>query len=147
VDLWELEAREAIRHTIASYTYFADRGRFDDVVACFLPDGALRVEGIGGATSIGRLAILAFFSGVNSDVVSTAPPGRMQHHVSSTWIEAASEQEARAASYFTVMTGAGVDHWGTYRDEFVPYDGRWLFKLRTVRTDGVTPGGWAASRR
>jgi hypothetical protein len=147
VDLWELEARESIRHTIASYTYFADRGRFDDVVACFHPDGALRVEGIGGATSIGRVAILAFFSGVHTDVETTQPPGRMQHHVTSTWIEVASEREARAASYFTVMTGAGVDHWGTYRDDFVPHDRRWLFKLRTVRTDGVTPGGWAASRR
>jgi SnoaL-like protein len=147
VDLWELEARESIRHTIASYTYFADRGRFDDAIACFTPDGALVIEGIGGATSIGRPAIFAFFSGVHADVETTRPTGRMQHHVSSTWIEVASEGEARAASYFTVMTGAGVDHWGTYRDEFVPHEGRWRFKLRTVRTDGVTPGGWAASRR
>lgn len=142
-----MQARESIRHTIACYTYFADRGRFQDVVECFAPDGTLRVEGIGGATAEGRDAILAFFSGVNVDVVSTQPPGRMQHHVSSTWIEVASDREARASSYFTVMTGAGVDHWGTYRDEFVPHDGRWRFKLRTVRTDGVTPGGWAASRR
>ncbi len=147
MELWELQTRESIRHTIASYTYFADRGRFQDVVACFAPDGTLRVEGIGGATSTGRDAILAFFSGVHTDVETSQPPGRMQHQVSSTWIEVTSESDACASSYFTVMTGAGVDHWGTYRDEFVPHDGRWLFKLRTVRTDGVTPGGWADSRR
>ncbi len=142
-----MQARESIRQTIASYTYFADRGRFEEVTECFHPDGTLRVEGIGGATSTGRAAVLAFFSGVHTDVETSQPPGRMQHHVASTWIEVASDHEARASSYFTVMTGAGVDHWGTYRDEFVPHDGRWLFKLRTVRTDGVTPGGWADSRR
>ncbi len=142
-----MQGRESIRQTIASYTYFADRGRFEQVVDCFLPDGTLRVEGIGGATAVGRPAILAFFTGVHSDVETTQPPGRMQHHVSSTWIEVLSATEAHASSYFTVMTGAGVDHWGTYRDEFAPYEDRWLFKQRTVRTDGVTPDGWAASRR
>jgi len=146
VEAWEVAAREAIRHTIASYTYFADRGRFDDVVACFAPDGVLQVDGIGGATASGRDEIRAFFGGVNRDVVATRPPGRMQHHVTSTWIDVTSERDAHASSYFTVMTGAGVDHWGTYRDDFVPVDGRWLFKLRTVRTDGTTPNGWAATR-
>jgi hypothetical protein len=147
VEAWEIAARESIRQTIASYTYNADRGRFADVVACFAPDGVLAVEGIGGATATGRDEISAFFSGVHTDVETSQPPGRMQHHVSSTWIDVTSVHDARATSYFTVMTGAGVDHWGTYRDEFVPHDGRWVFKLRRVRTDGVTAGGWAASRR
>ncbi len=143
---WEVAAREAIRHTIASYTYFADRGRFDDVVALFTNDGVLDVHGIGGACSEGRTAIAAFFGGVNRDVVGDAPIGRMQHHVTSVWIDVSSPTAARAASYFTVMTGAGVDHWGTYRDDLVPDDGRWLFARRMVRTDGRTPGGWADAR-
>ena len=147
MEQWELTAREAIRHTIASYSYFADRGRFDDVASLFAPAGVLEVQGIGGARAEGPSAIRAFFGGVNRDVVATSPPGRMQHHVASVWIEVTSPTSANAACYFTVMTGAGVDHWGTYRDDFVPHDRRWLFKLRTVRTDGVTPGGWAASRR
>ena len=147
MEAWEVTAREAIRHTISAYTYNADRGRFDAVAALFAPDAVLEVEGIGGAVARGRDEIRAFFGGVGGDVTENAPPGRMQHHVTSVRIEVLSPASARAASYFTVMTGAGVDHWGTYRDDFVPDGDRWLFARRRVRTDGVTPGGWADSRR
>jgi len=147
MDIWELAAREAIRQTIASYTYYADRGRFDDVAAQFATDGVLEVKGIGGTRAEGRDAIRAFFGGMGGDVRASAPPGRMQHHVMNIWIEVASPTEARAACYFTVMTGAGVDHWGRYDDTFSPEGDRWLFAHRLVHTDGVTPGGWAASRR
>jgi hypothetical protein len=150
VELWELSAREAVRHTIASYTYAADNGRFDDAAALFAPDGVLEVQGIGGATAQGPAAILGFFRGVGGDVVTTAPPGRMQHHVSSLRVDVVSQTAATATCYFTVMTGAGVDHWGRYKDRFAPDrnrdDGRWLFAHRLVRTDGRTPGGWADSR-
>ena len=146
---WELAAREAIRHTIASYTYNADRGRFDELVALFASDAVLEVEGIGGTRAQGRDAIRTFFGGVSSDVTTSAvaASGRMQHHVSSVWIEVTSTTTARASCYFTVMTGAGVDHWGTYRDTLVRDGDRWLFAHRFVRTDGVTPGGWADTRR
>ena len=36
--------------------------------------------------------------------------------------------------------------WGRYRDQYVPDGDRWLFAHRNVRTDGTTPGGWAAGR-
>jgi hypothetical protein len=147
VEQWELAAREAIRITISSYTSFADRGRFEQVAALFATDGVLEVEGIGGARAEGRDAILGFFTGVGSDVQASAPPGRMQHHVSSTFIDVTAPDAATASSYFTVMTGAGVDHWGRYRDRFVPDGDRWLFAHRHVTTDGVTPNGWAANRR
>lgn len=140
-------ASEAIRHTIASYTFFADRGRIDDVANLFAPDGVLDVYGIGGARAEGRDAIRAFFSGVGGDVAATNPPGRMQHHVASLTIDALTPDEATAACYFTVFTGAGVDHWGRYRDRLVPVGDQWLFAERVVHTDGTTPGGWAASRR
>ncbi len=149
MEAWEVAAREAIRHTISSYTYFADRARFDELVTLFAVDGVLEVEGIGGARAVGRAEIRVFFGGVNTDVVSAAaarPPGRMQHHVSSLWIDVTSPTTARASCYFTVMTGAGVDHWGTYRDTLAPSHDRWLFAHRFVRTDGVTQGGWAATR-
>jgi hypothetical protein len=49
------------------------------------------------------------------------------------------------------VTEHGVDHWGRYRDRFVPdrdnpSDDRWLFAYRYVKTDGTVPGGWAAGR-
>jgi hypothetical protein len=142
MEAWEVAAREAIRHTISSYTYYADRGLFDELVALFTRDAVLEVDGIGGARVAGHDALHAFFSGVTD----TPPPGRMQHHVASVWIDVTSEREARAASYFSVVTGAGLDHWGRYRDDIVHDGDRWLFAHRLVRTDGVTPGGWAASR-
>jgi hypothetical protein len=70
----------------------------------------------------------------------------MQHHVSSVRVVVVSTTEATATCYFTVMTGAGVDHWGRYKDAFVPDGDRWLFAHRLVRTDGRTPGGWADGR-
>ncbi len=143
MQLWEVAAREAIRHTISSYTYYADRGLFDELVALFAPDAVLEVHGIGGARVQGRDALRGFFSGVTD----TPPPGRMQHHVASVWIALQSADTARAASYFSVVTGAGLDHWGRYRDDFARAGDRWVFAHRVVRTDGVTPGGWAASRR
>ena len=145
--LWELSAREEVRHTIASYTYAADNGHFDDVAELFATDGVLEVQGIGGARAEGRQAILDFFHGVGGDVVTTAPPGRMQHHVTGVRVDVTSPTTATATCYFTVMTGAGVDHWGRYKDQFTPVpDGRWLFAHRLVRTDGRTPGGWADTR-
>src|SRR3954469_18179370 len=109
MEAWELAAREAIRHTIASYTHFADRGKFDLVAELFASDGVLDIEGIGGARAAGRDAIRAFFGDVNSHVVSMAPPGRMQHHVASMRIDVTSPTAATSSAYFTVMTGAGVD--------------------------------------
>jgi hypothetical protein len=151
MELWELSAREAVRHTIASYTYAADNGKFEDVAALFAVDGVLEVQGTGGARAEGRDAILGFFHGVGGDVVTTAPPGRMQHHVTSVRVAVVSPTEATATCYFTVMTGAGVDHWGRYKDTLVADHGtldgdRWLFAYRLVRTDGRTPGGWADAR-
>jgi len=146
MELWELSAREAVRHTIASYTYAADNGKFEDAAALFGRHGILEVQGIGGATAQGRDAVLQFFTGVGGDVVTTAPPGRMQHHVTSVRVDVVSPTEATATSYFTVMTGAGVDHWGRYKDSFKPDGDRWLFAHRLVRTDGRTPGGWADTR-
>jgi hypothetical protein len=148
MEAWQVAACEAIRHTIASYTHFADRGKFDLVADLFAVDGVLDVEGIGGARAEGRAAIEAFFGGVNNDVVNAQepPPGRMQHPVASIYIDVTSPVAATSTAYFTVMTGAGVDHWGTYRDTWVPDGDRWLFQLRRVRTDGRTPGGWADAR-
>jgi hypothetical protein len=142
----EVVAREQIRHTISSYTYFADRGLYDDVAGLFADDGVLEVEGVGAVRVEGRDAIRRFFRSVGNDVTGD-DIGRMQHHVAGVWIEVTSPREARAASYFSVLTAAGLDHWGRYRDRLVAGGSTWRFAHRLVRTDGVAPGGWAAARR
>ena len=110
------------------------------------PAGARVARFIDVRATVGRDAILGFFRGVGGDVVTTAPPGRMQHHVASVRMAMESPTVATATCYFTVMTGAGVDHWGRYKDRFAPVGDRWLFAHRLVRTDGRTPGGWADTR-
>ena len=44
-------------------------------------------------------------------------------------------EQARVGAYFTVFTDLGLDHYGRYRDTFVPVDDRWLIRHRFVSTD------------
>ena len=43
--------------------------------------------------------------------------------------------EARVSCYFTVVTEIGLDHYGRYRDVFVPVGDDWLIRHRFVSTD------------
>jgi hypothetical protein len=47
--------------------------------------------------------------------------------------------QALVACYFTVVTEIGLDHYGRYRDVFVPVDDRWLIQHRFVSTDWSAP--------
>jgi hypothetical protein len=47
--------------------------------------------------------------------------------------------EARVASYFTVYTEIGLDHYGRYRDSLVPVGDEWLIRHRFVSTDWRAP--------
>ena len=71
----------------------------------------------------------------------------IRHHVSNLMIDVVSPTEARGMCYFLAVTEHGVDHWGRYRDRYLPEGDRWLFEHRYVRTDGATRGGWARSRQ
>jgi hypothetical protein len=71
----------------------------------------------------------------------------IRHHTSNLTITLRDAATADASCYFLVVTGSGVDHWGRYRDRLVDDGDRWRFVHRVVRTDGVTPGGWADRRR
>jgi uncharacterized protein (TIGR02246 family) len=145
---WELAAREAIRETVASYAHCADSGRFEDFAALFAVDGVLEVRG--EPPLLGRDAIRSFLEGVGSQLIDATTVPTIRHHVSNLTIEFVSPTEARGACYFLAVTEHGVDHWGRYRDQYVPEDAsrdaRWLFAHRLARTDGTTPGGWAARR-
>ena len=55
-------------------------------------------------------------------------------------------ERALVASYFTVVTEIGLDHYGRYRDVFVPADGdQWLIEHRLVSTDWRAPDSTMAS--
>ena len=144
MEIWELAARESIRETVASYAHCADSGRFAELTALFASDGVLEV---GGEPPLhGRAAIRRFLEGVGSQLRDASTVPMIRHHVSNLTISVASPAEASGACYFLAVTEHGVDHWGRYRDQYAPDDGRWLFAHRTVRTDGTIPGGWAEGR-
>src|SRR5436190_20656615 len=96
--LWELDARERIRDTIAAYHEAGDRFRLDDLAACFTENGVLEIRG--QAPAVGRAAIVAL---VNRPASEPAPPGfYVRHHVSSVRIESVAPDEARSTAYFLV---------------------------------------------
>jgi hypothetical protein len=131
VELWELVAREQVRHTISSYTFGGDRGRLDELAATFAPDGVLQIEE--DDVSTGRDAIVERLSRV---VAMDRHPVHMHHHISGTHFRSVSPAIIEVSSYFLVVTEIGADHWGRYRDELVPVGERWLFARRRVTTDG-----------
>lgn len=149
---WELTGREQVRDLIARYTWAGDRGRFDDLVACFSEDGVLDVGDHGGRW-VGRGEIARQLQGVAARVADQAvatgvAPGPVHHHVSSIQLGDVTEVEMSARSYFLVVTAVGVDHWGRYLDRFRRIADDWLFTERVVRVDGwhpaslmVVPGG------
>jgi hypothetical protein len=75
-------------------------------------------------------------------------PSPVQHQVTNTMIEVVDFSTAEVRSYFSVLTDAGLDHWGTYRDEVVldPADATWRFARRTVRVLGWAPASRFARR-
>ena len=156
MEAWELDAREQIRDLVASYNAHGDRGRFDEVMALFADDAVMDVGD--GRTYTGVDEIRTIFTGTRDSVTdgssdgtadgSTGPPGPryLQHHTAAPAITVDGPREASGQTYFTVMTDAGVDHWGRYQDAYRVVEGRWRFASRRVRVDGTTPGGWAARR-
>ncbi|MBK5287426.1 MAG: nuclear transport factor 2 family protein [Acidimicrobiia bacterium] len=132
MELWELMAREQIRDTLARYNDGGDRGKFDEMIECFAPDGVLVI--VEGDTHRGRDALREFFAGVGR----TAHPAltQLRHCATNLVLDIDSETTARASSYFQVITDIGLDHWGRYRDRLVKTDDHWLLAERSVKTDG-----------
>jgi len=133
VELWELAAREQVRHTISSYNFGGDRGRLDELAAAFTEDGVLQIE---DEVSAGREAIVARLSRV---VGMDRRPPYLHHQVTNVHFRSVTPEEIETSSYFLVVSDVGADHWGRYRDRFAPVDDRWLIAHRTVTTDGYAP--------
>lgn len=144
----ELIAREGIRDLLARSTWAGDRGRSDDLAACFATDGQLDVGDHGG-TWTGRDVIARSLAAVAERIAATGgAPGPVHHHVSSIQIDLHDPTSATVRSYFCVYTAVGADHWGTYRDEVVldPSDGQWRFASRSVRVAGASPHSLVVDR-
>lgn len=134
---WEVAIRESVRQTIADYVVAGDRRRLTDLAACFTEEGAMQVGK--DEPLVGRVAIV---ENLDQVLPSERVPTHAHHHVTSTHFATVTPEGVDAWSYFTVMTDCGADHWGRYRDRFVPCEGRWLLESRRITVDGFAPDSY-----
>jgi hypothetical protein len=141
-ELWELNAREQIRHTVAAYAVAGDSGRVDEVAAQFVEDGALEVRGKETARGRAEIAAMLARHAAAGAPADGSAPFFIRHFVTNVLVQTLRPDGAEVVAYFAVFTLEGSDHWGRYRDVFVPDGDRWLLKQRTARVDGSVAGGW-----
>lgn len=136
MDLDELLRREGVRDTVARYNACGDQGDVAGLAACFAPDGVLAI--VGREPYVGPDAIVAGLTETfRRDADDPAPAiEHLHHHVAGLHVVASSPEEVRTVCYFSALTQVGLDHWGRYRDRFVPIDGQWRFARRDVKVDG-----------
>jgi SnoaL-like domain len=145
MELWQLVARERIRDTLARYNWSGDALRLDELARTFCVDGELELRG--SEPVRGRAAIVELLGGVVATPNATAQTSGVKrivrHNITNIRFTEVGRDEARVDCYFTVVTEIGLDHYGRYRDVFVPVDGPegtdWLIRHRFVSTDWRAP--------
>jgi hypothetical protein len=141
MELWELSARERIRDTLAAYNWSGDAMRLADLAEAFCEDGTLELRGAEPVR--GRSSIVEFLSGaMKSPDAAAAESGVkriVRHNVTNIRFTELTPQQARVSCYFTVVTEIGLDHYGRYRDLFVPIGDQWLIRHRFVSADWSAP--------
>jgi 3-phenylpropionate/cinnamic acid dioxygenase small subunit len=144
VNLDELLAREAIRHTMTRYTLAGDRLRTDDFIAVFTEDAVLASEGVEEADLFrheGREAIRAWMARwtSRSGAAQSRSATFVRHHLSTSQIELTGPDTAKARTYWVAYTNIGPDHCGYYIDAFRKTGEEWLIEERKVRLDWRSP--------
>ncbi len=135
MNLEEISARLSIMDLTARYTRAGDTGRAAELAALFAPDGVFEVS---GGHALGPAEIMSLIEVIKLDFAAAPPafyPAR--HTVSGLVIDTVDDTHATGRSYFVLIAGWGVDHWGVYRDEYRRYGDRWLFASRTGTLEGA----------
>lgn len=122
-------ARAAIRHTQSVYNSAGDRGKVDEMLTAFAPDGILDIE---TAVYSGHAAIKRFIRDVAAGA-TTADLSGSRHHLTTSRIEFEDDDEAKGWTYFFVMRQGTVIQEGTYIDRYRRIEGRWLIVHRRVK--------------
>ena len=145
MELWELTARERIRDSLARYNWSGDAFRLDELALSFTTDGELQIRG--GESARGRDGIARLLGGTPAgddeerraalkDAASTSGVARIvRHSLTNVRFLELARDGALVASYFTVFTEHGLDHYGRYRDRFEPVGDEWLIRHRYVSVD------------
>jgi len=130
MEIAEVIAREAIRNTLSRYTLAGDRGQLHELARCFAEEGVLDVEG--GWVARGRREVFERTSSALPSTENQRDSPLLRHHLSTQVIELVSETEARAWTYFSVLSEKGLDHQGRYIDRLRRVGGEWLIAHRRV---------------
>jgi SnoaL-like domain len=144
VNVDELLAREAIRHTMTRYTMAGDRLRTEEFIAVFTEDAVLASEGVEESDVFrfeGREAIREWIARWNrrSGAASSPNPTFVRHHLATSLIELTGPDTAKARTYWVAYTNIGPDHCGYYIDVFRKTVEGWLIAERKVRLDWRSP--------
>ncbi|MSO79045.1 MAG: nuclear transport factor 2 family protein [Acidimicrobiia bacterium] len=154
---WELTARERIRDSLARYSWSGDAFRLDELALAFCEDGQLEIRGEPPLS--GRASIVEFLGGgtqagdddarraaQKSAAAASGVQKIVRHVLANIRFLELEPEHAFVASYFTVFTEIGLDHYGRYRDAFVPIGDEWLIKHRYVSVDWHAPASTMAQR-
>ncbi len=145
MELWEIEAREAIRDLVARYNSNGDSGRFDQVLELFADDATMELHD--GVLYEGIDRISTIFTGTKTNLADFGQGTRfyMRHYTATNQIDLIDRERATGRCYYHVLMPHGLDHWGRYIDEYGVRDGRWRFTRRKVTMDGYVEGGFGAA--
>jgi len=131
----ELRAHVGAADLLAKYQFLADSGRTRELSQLFLPEAVFITN---TEELVGPAAIFDFFSRTAASFTSAGfLPAR--HHLSSVYVEPRPDGGASTYACFQLVGSAGLDHWGTYRDESVSTDDGWRFARRKVKVEGHVP--------
>ena len=123
-----LEEKDAIRDVLAEYCFRIDDDRFAEMAALFAEDGVWDTA-FGKAT--GRAEIEALVRRIAGE---GARPRRI-HAVSNVVSRVDGERAEVRSNWILVQTsdhGPEIGSGGSYTDEMVKRDGRWLFRSRKI---------------
>lgn len=135
----ELIDREAIRDLLSSYVMTGDRAQLDDMGNVFTEDAILTTPFMRLETRQGIAQGLADLSADSREKEALAKLTFLRHNITTSHISFPSPSCAKGRTYFMVITDIGLDHTGTYVDDFVKQNNQWLISRRNTRIDYVAP--------
>ncbi len=148
MELPDVIARQDIQRVINAYAVCFDYMIWDRMEtlwaddAVLIPPGGTRIEGRAAIMSRLRRMEIRDLIAAGAAAAGRAPLTFMRHHVTTCDITIDDATTAHGTTYFAVITDAGLDQAGVYRDEFRRIDGRWLFSVRRARVDLITPDAY-----
>jgi hypothetical protein len=125
----ELAEKDAIREVMAEYCFCLDNNRYSDMAALFTDDGTWDTA-FGKGT--GHAGIEALVRRLRT---SDTPLPRAIHHVTNVVIKVDGSTATGFSNWVTVQNspqGPKIGSAGSYTDELVKHDGKWLFRYRKI---------------